>query len=240
MDDINFQLLETILYEPQFGFYLLNLHLNRLTQSASYFSKQFNDKSSFANCTTSEFQEFIKEQLQESVSQIGYDKTQRVRLTVNKQGIPTITTTILPSSNSPLQEPLKITLDTQQTQSSDIFLYHKTTHRNIYNDARIRVGIESNKDLFDVLLYNERNEITECSIANIAVEYYDDEKNIKYWKTPKIECGLLGGVMRSHLIENGEIIPGVITLSEIKLAQQQGRKIKCFNSVRKEYDVILI
>ncbi|CAB5188266.1 D-aminoacid aminotransferase-like PLP-dependent enzyme [Rhizophagus irregularis] len=240
MDDINFQLLETILYEPQFGFYLLNLHLNRLTQSASYFSKQFNDKSSFANCTTSEFQEFIKEQLQESVSQIGYDKTQRVRLTVNKQGIPTITTTILPSSNSPLQEPLKITLDTQQTQSSDIFLYHKTTHRNIYNDARIRVGIESNKDLFDVLLYNERNEITECSIANIAVEYYDDEKNIKYWKTPKIECGLLGGVMRSHLIENEEIIPGVITLSEIKLAQQQGRKIKCFNSVRKKYDVILI
>ncbi|CAB4475923.1 unnamed protein product [Rhizophagus irregularis] len=225
MDDINFQLLETILYEPQFGFYLLNLHLNRLTQSASYFSKQFNDKSSFANCTTSEFQEFIKEQLQESVSQIGYDKTQRVRLTVNKQGIPTITTTILPSSNSPLQ---------------DIFLYHKTTHRNIYNDARIRVGIESNKDLFDVLLYNERNEITECSIANIAVEYYDDEKNIKYWKTPKIECGLLGGVMRSHLIENEEIIPGVITLSEIKLAQQQGRKIKCFNSVRKKYDVILI
>jgi para-aminobenzoate synthetase/4-amino-4-deoxychorismate lyase len=134
-------------------------------------------------------------------------------------------------------------LDTQQIQSSDIFLYHKTTHRNIYNDARIRVsikknnnkhnlldfliisfsfkvGIESNKDLFDVLLYNEKNEITECSIANIAVEYYDEEKDIKFWKTPKIECGLLGGVMRSHLIDNGEIIPGVITLNEIKLAQQ--------------------
>lgn len=60
------------------GFYLLNLHLNRLAQSASYFSKRSNDKSSFANCTTTEFREFIKDKLQESVSQVGNDKTQRV------------------------------------------------------------------------------------------------------------------------------------------------------------------
>ena len=80
--------------------------------------------------------------------------------------------------------------------------------------------MESNKDLFDVLLYNEKNEITECSIANIAIECYDAEKDVKFWKTPKIECGLLGGVMRSYLIDNEKIIPGVITLDEITSAQQ--------------------
>ncbi|CAI2166322.1 17774_t:CDS:2 [Funneliformis geosporum] len=211
----DFQLLETMLYERSIGFYLLEPHLNRLIQSASHFSEEFND-SSFVNCTTSEFREFIKATLQESVKNIEDDKRRIVRLTVDKQGVPNVSI----SAFQTIQEPVKITLDTQPTLSSNKFLYHKTTKRDLYKDARIRVGLESNKDLFDVILYNENHEITECSIANIAVEYYDAANNLKFWKTPQIECGLLGGTMRSHLIENGDIIPGVITLDDIKLAQQ--------------------
>lgn len=46
-----------------------------------------------------------------------------------------------------------------------------------------------NNDIFDVLMYNENNEITECSISNIAVEFYGRDKKDIIWKTPKIECG---------------------------------------------------
>ncbi|CAG8472477.1 1005_t:CDS:2 [Funneliformis mosseae] len=210
-----FQLLETMLYERSIGFYLLEPHLNRLTQSASYFSDESNDNS-FVNCTMSDFREFIKANLQESVKNIGDDKRRIVRLTVDKQGVPNISTFAF----QPIQEPVKITLDTQPTLSSNKFLYHKTTKRDMYNDARIRVGLESKEDLFDVVMYNEKHEITECSIANIAVQCYDAENNVKFWKTPQIECGLLGGTMRSQLIENGDIIPGIISLDDIKLAQQ--------------------
>ncbi|CAG8803376.1 12841_t:CDS:2, partial [Racocetra persica] len=120
--------------------------------------------------------------------------------------------------------PLKIVLDTTFTSSDNIFLYHKTTNRKIYDDARRRThlnlipGSNSKNDILDVLLYNERSEITECSISNIAVEFFDNNK--LFWKTPAIECGLLSGVMRSYLIEIGDIIPGVITIEELKTAQQ--------------------
>ncbi|CAG8692119.1 7796_t:CDS:2, partial [Dentiscutata heterogama] len=116
-------------------------------------------------------------------------------------------------------------LDTKFTPSDNIFLYHKTTNRKIYDDARQHVHLDlipgpNNKDdIFDVLMYNERNEITECSISNIAVEFFDNNGKL-FWKTPEIECGLLSGVMRSYLIENGDIIPGVITIKELKTAQQ--------------------
>ncbi|CAG8637521.1 15074_t:CDS:2, partial [Cetraspora pellucida] len=151
---------------------------------------------------------------------------------MNKDGMPTMSSTILhPLSSSP--EPLKIVLDTTFTSSDNIFLYHKTINRKIYDDARRRThldlipGSTSKDDIFDVLLYNERNEITECSISNIAVEFFDNNK--PFWKTPEIRCaGLLSGVMRSYLIEIGDVTPG------------EGRKIKCFNSVRKEYQVVLV
>ncbi|CAG8660221.1 3058_t:CDS:2, partial [Cetraspora pellucida] len=155
-----------------------------------------------------------------------------------------MSSTILhPLSSSP--EPLKIVLDTTFTSSDNIFLYHKTINRKIYDDARRRTHLDlipsssSKDDIFDVLLYNERNEITECSISNIAVEFFDNNKS--FWKTPEIGCaGLLSGVMRSYLIEIGDVTPGVITIEELKTAQQAGRKIKCFNSVRKEYQVVLV
>jgi branched-subunit amino acid aminotransferase/4-amino-4-deoxychorismate lyase len=42
--------------------------------------------------------------------------------------------------------------------------------------------------IFDTLLFNEKNEITECSIFNIAVEFFEeDEKTV--WKTPEVKCG---------------------------------------------------
>ncbi|CAG8742142.1 5832_t:CDS:2, partial [Cetraspora pellucida] len=186
-----FDLLESILYEPPNGFFLLDKHLSRLIKSAIYFSQNPN-YGFFKNCTTAEFRETVETKLYQHVKEL---------------------------------EPLRIMLDTTFTSSDNIFLYHKTTNRKIYNDARQHLdlgpipGSDTKNNIFDALLFNEKNEITECSISNIAVEFFDDDGK-PFWKTPDVGCGILPGVMREQLIENGDLIPGVISIEEIKTDQR--------------------
>src|SRR5581483_749513 len=79
-----------------------------------------------------------------------------------------------------------------RTDPADPMLFHKTTHRPHYADAfqqAVRDGFD------DVLFFNLRGELTEGAISNVLVE-----KNGR-WFTPPIECGLLAGVYRRHLLE---------------------------------------
>ncbi len=96
---------------------------------------------------------------------------------------------------SPVGEPNRIgrvTISSVRTDPADATLYHKTTHRPIYSRAfeqATREGFD------DVLFMNLCGEITEGAISNIfAVK---DGR----WFTPPLECGLLAGVYRRHLLE---------------------------------------
>ncbi|KAG9303201.1 hypothetical protein G9A89_000736 [Geosiphon pyriformis] len=242
------ELLETILYESPSGWFLLDHHFQRLYLSAMYFGDLSKNKIFwFCNSQYIEFKQRVIEELNLAIESNGKHLSQRVRLTINPQGISTITTTLLSLPNTG-SFPLRVKLDTQPTPSRNPFLFHKTTNRAIYEEARQRAGtIKKNEnnpsgqfakfislrfysglgnpqnDIFDVILYNERLEITECSIANIAVEFKHDDiwnSGELFWKTPKIECGLLAGVMRSHLLENENLVEGVITVEELKEAQR--------------------
>ena len=64
---------------------------------------------------------------------------------------------------------------------SDPFLANKTTHRVVYDTAR-----RARPDVDDVILSNERGEITEATIANIVVEI--DGVRV----TPPLACGSAG------------------------------------------------
>jgi para-aminobenzoate synthetase / 4-amino-4-deoxychorismate lyase len=70
------------------------------------------------------------------------------------------------------------------------FLFHKTTNRDIYDQAAIE-GYD------DVLLFNENDELTEFTIGNLVVKM-DGELF-----TPPIECGLLAGTFRAELLASG-------------------------------------
>src|SRR5215218_11243231 len=94
-----------------------------------------------------------------------------------------------------LGEVKRVELATEPVDSSDRFLFHKTTIRRGGND---------------VIFWNERGEVTESSIANVVVSI-DGELF-----TPPIECGLLPGVFRNHLLAEGEIKERVITIEELK------------------------
>ena len=58
---------------------------------------------------------------------------------------------------------LRLGFATEPVDSNDVFLFHKTTNRAVYECA-----LASRPDCGDVLLWNERGEITETAYANVA------------------------------------------------------------------------
>lgn len=194
-----FNLLESLLLEDG-NYFLLDEHLRRLGDSAAYFSYAFinNDvKHGLISCA--------------GKHSIGKFK---VRLLLSQNGDFTIETEKI----KPISTPIKIVLATQPIDKSNRFLYHKTTYRDIYTNFQSQKPPHA----FDVLLWNEADELTEFTNGNIVVEL--DGKLL----TPPIESGLLGGTFRNKLIQSDKIHEKVIYKHELKNAT----KIWFINSVR--------
>ena len=189
---VEFQLFESIWLEDG-EYFLLEDHVARLNESAEYFG-------------------FIATRIHADLERIAIENPRgsfKVRVMLWKDGrVETQVTRV-----ELLSEVKAVTLATEPVDSSDRFLYHKTTRR--------RGGD-------DVVFWNERGEITESSIANIVVPI-DGELC-----TPPIECGLLPGVFRKHLLAQGKIKERVITIEEF----QQAREFFLINSIRKWIRVI--
>lgn len=115
------------------------------------------------------------------------------------------------------QAALRVGFAAQPVDANDMFLYHKTTCRAVYQQAR-----SSRPDCEDVLLWNTRNEITESTIANIVLDL-DGAR----W-TPPLTSGLLEGVFRRQLLAQGVIRERVLTKADVARA----RAIYLINSVR--------
>ena len=96
-------------------------------------------------------------------------------------------------------------------------MFHKTTRRAVYDERRAR-----HPDADDVLLVNDRGELTESTIANVAVKL--DGK----WYTPPMEAGCLPGVYRSVLLEEGRLTERRIDLADLESCEG----IAVVNSVR--------
>src|SRR5262249_16070672 len=119
----------------------------------------------------------------------------------------------------------RLTLSSVRVYSGDVFLYHKTTNRGIYEEARKECDEQT-----DAILINERGEITETTIMNIAVF-----RNGR-WITPQTSCGLLPGVMREELLARGEIVEDVVHANELR----PGELIRSFNTLRGICDINVI
>lgn len=162
---------------------------------------------------------------------------QRVRLLVSAEGARAESAAVAaPRPGFPFDlksEPRRVCLDLQPgAHSGDGLLGHKTLWRSAYTQARQR-ALGEGSDIFDVIMYNERLEVTETSIANIALEVEGG------WRTPPLSCGLLPGVLRASLLEQGALQEGLITVRELRAAAAAGRRLLCLNSVRGAYLVAL-
>jgi para-aminobenzoate synthetase / 4-amino-4-deoxychorismate lyase len=82
----------------------------------------------------------------------------------------------------PSPEPVRLALDDDPVDAADPGLYIKTTDRLRYDRRRAR-----RPDADDVLLINDRGEVTESTIANVVVRL-----DGRCW-TPPLASGLLPG-----------------------------------------------
>jgi para-aminobenzoate synthetase/4-amino-4-deoxychorismate lyase len=170
-----FSLIETLLWDG--GFPLLELHLDRLTDSADYFD--------FA-CDRAA----VRAALEEHARQFTDASPRKVRLLLDAEGHLEITSEVLPPRGE-ANRIARVRFAPQRTDPADAMLYHKTTHRPLYAQAfeqAARGGFD------DVLFLNLRGEVTEGAISNVFIE--KDGR----WFTPPIECGLLAGVYRRYLL----------------------------------------
>jgi para-aminobenzoate synthetase/4-amino-4-deoxychorismate lyase len=194
-----FSLFETMLWTPAEGFCLREKHINRLLDSADYFD--------FATSRRA-----VEETLDTTAS--GFETAQRVRLLVDKEGRIKIESTAF----QPNTRTISARLAKREINSNNVFLFHKTTHRVVYKEAQADFP-----DCDDVLLYNERGELTEFTMGNIVLGL--DGQMI----TPPIECGLLAGTFRAHLVEIGQVIERRISIARLRDCTEIFR----VNSVRK-------
>ena len=106
-----------------------------------------------------------------------------------------------------------------------MWLFHKTTRRAPYERRR-----ERRRDVDDVLLVNDRGEVTESTIANLAVRL-DGE-----WVTPPIDAGLLAGTYRTVLTREGKLTERPVTVDELVGAEE----IALVSSVRGWRPTVLV
>ena len=118
---------------------------------------------------------------------------------------------------APSHRALRVALADHPIDPHDRFLYHKTTHRAVYNTA-----CAAAPEADDVLLWNPHGEITESARANVVIRL--DGQLL----TPPVRCGLLAGVYRAHLLSTGRIREAVISKTDLMRAQH----IYLVNSVR--------
>ncbi len=204
-----FSLLETMLWTPQEGYVLLDEHMQRLNDSAAYFDYPLNPV-------------LVHSQLTQLVLDAD-NSDYRVRLLLAPDGSVSLQKYQLDLSSS---DYVRLALAVEPVRSDNIFLYHKTTNRAVYDYARSLVQQECD----DILLWNEQGEITESTIANVVVQI--DGKLY----TPPVSCGLLAGTFRQSLIQQGRVQEMVIPVSRLKDCE----KIFLVNSVRlcREVEII--
>ncbi len=203
-----FSLLETMRWTPKEGYFLLERHLERLQDSARYFGFSIDLAA-------------LRRELEQLAARLG-QAPQKVRLLVTKEGRCSLEAEVLPEAAAKRQ---RVAVARVPVNSSDPFLYHKTSNRGVYEAARIACpGFD------DVLLFNEEGAITESTIANVAVEI---EGKLC---TPAVSCGLLPGTLRAHLLEQGELIERPIAVEELL----RSPRVFLLNSVRGRWGVEVV
>lgn len=189
----DFELLESLLWEKNKGYFLLDQHLERLERSAAYFG--------FAVDLSA-----VRRRLLEDAARMKEDRY-KVRLRVGEEGDASVDWEVI--SQATQRERRRVTLAREPIDPENPFLYHKTTDRAVYERAW-----RLTPDRDDVLLWNPRGEVTESSIANVVIEKAGKRL------TPPVSCGLLPGVFRAWLLERGEIEEGVVSLEDARNAQK--------------------
>jgi len=195
--DPGFELIETLRLE-QGNYPLLRLHRERIEESARALG---------FSCDMAAIRKVLEESATHHTKEVW-----RVRLTLKRNGEPAVKVTPL----TKLESRLKLAIGAEQVDSSDYLLRHKTTARARYD--RALAGYAEQPEVFDVLFFNQRDEVCEGARSNVFVAVNDGAGEVLL--TPPMSCGLLPGVMRRQLIESGRAVERVLYREDLLGASQ--------------------
>ena len=184
----DFALLETMAYVPDRGVRNLGRHLDRLADSAAYFGFAFDRPTVEAQVAAA----------------VAFAAGARVRLVLGRSGSVDVAVTALPE---PTRDPVRLVVDTEPVDGESVWLRHKTTRRDVYTERRAR-----HPDADDVVLINQRGQVTETTIANVAA-HLDGR-----WWTPPLTAGCLPGIERARLAETGRLRERDLTPADLRRA----------------------
>jgi para-aminobenzoate synthetase/4-amino-4-deoxychorismate lyase len=189
-----FELIETMLHDPaQGGFVLLERHIDRLANSARYFAFAYDEqavRAAHANAVA------------------GTTARLRVRLLLAEGGEVSVTSTPLPAADP--DATMRYAVSASRVDSNDLFLFHKTTRRELYDRERPEYAARFGSD--EVVYLNERGELTEGGFTNIFIE------RDGMLLTPSVGSGLLPGTLRAELIAEGRARESILTLDDLAAA----------------------
>ncbi|MDX1576229.1 MAG: aminotransferase class IV, partial [Kiloniellales bacterium] len=202
-----FQLIETLRWQRDGGYYLLDRHLDRLAASAAFFGYP---------CDA----EAIRAHLAREAERFAEAPVMRVRLLLDEDGALTF-------EAGPMEMPgddhvLTFVVSDRRVSSGDTFIYHKTTRRELYDrefERHRKAG-----GYGEVVFLNERGEVTEGSRTTLFIE--QDGVLV----TPPLRCGLLAGTLRRDMIEDPslEVVERPLSLADLEAAD----RVYLGNSVR--------
>ena len=173
----SFGLIETFVFHPGEGYFLMDRHMARLGSSADYFGFSFDEST-------------IRAQLADLSS--GFIAPRRVRLELAEDGSAAIAHTAFDLTG--IKPVWNLVLVETPVSSTNLFLFHKTTNRAFLDGTRAayvnRTGCQ------EVLFVNEHGFLTEGSYTTLFVE-----RNRRLL-TPALHHGLLPGTFREGLLDN--------------------------------------
>ena len=189
-----FELIETLLWERDKGFWLIERHFERLAASARYFSFKFDEAAA-------------RTALEREAASAGREQPRlRVRLLLAEDGRVTVTSAAMPASGP--DAVMRYVVSPTRLDSSDAFLFHKTTRRELYDQEWKHYSDTVGAD--EVVYLNERGELAEGSRTNIFVDRGDG-----VLVTPPLPAGLLPGVLRAELLATGRAVEGILSLEDL-------------------------
>lgn len=205
----DFRIMESLLVS-QNDLHYFTEHLNRMEESAQCFAFNYN-----RNAIKEETLYYVQNHMDQN-------KDYKLRLLLDKQGNLQIESDeIIHGQNT-----LKVALSKDKVNSSNIFLYHKTTHRDFY-EYKLKQAKDHGFD--DLIFRNEKEELTETCRNNLFI------KGKETILTPMVSSGLLNGIMRQILLrDDNKYREGKLYQKDLLSAEA----IYVSNSVRKLREVV--
>lgn len=188
------ELIETMHWQPGSGFARIARHMARLRGSAAELG--------FA-CDIRKTTDALADAVE------GASDAMRVRLALARDGSATIT--IQPFVPLAADKTWTLRLALTELDSGDTLLRHKTSRRERYVQARAEYPAG---EVDEVVLANERGELCEGTITNVFADFGDG-----VLATPRLDCGLLPGVLRGELLDEGRAREAVYSWTDLASAR---------------------